>query len=398
MAVDAPPGTRATALPASAGRPRGDRPIRIQSIHVNDVILFAGAALASFCLAWLLYVALTPQATVEGFAVWWFVVFLVLYWIAVRRTEGALIAKDRLWTVLITTGATVVVVPLVLVIAFTLYKGIGTITPHFFWETDNFCGQLSPPTCGGVGHAIVGSVEEIGIAVLIAVPLGVLCAVFLNEIGGPLKRPVRLIVDAMSGVPSIVAGLFIYAIWVVGLNRGFSGIGASMALSILMLPTITRTSEEVLRLVPGGLREGALALGASEWRTTWGVVLPTARSGLITAAILGVARGVGETAPLILTSFGASVMNVDPFSGPQEALPHYIYQYIRYNPGTGPYQRAWSAAVVLIVLVLGLFTLARVLGARTSIEGRQRRAMKRTSKRRDAAALTEEVNLKGIRT
>jgi phosphate transport system permease protein len=397
MAVDAPPATIATGPHVAAGRPGGDRPIRIQRIHVNDVILFAGAALASFCLAWLLYVALTPQATVEGFAVWWFVAFLVMYWLAVRRMEGKLIARDRLWTVLITAGATVVVVPLVLVVVFVLYKGLGTITPHFFYETDNLCGQLSPPTCGGVGHAIVGTLEEVGIAVVIAVPLGVLCAVFLNEIGGPLQRPVRLIVDAMSGVPSIVAGLFIYAIWVVGLNHGFSGIGASMALSILMLPTITRTSEEVLRLVPGGLREGALALGASEWRTTWGVVLPTARSGLITAAILGVARGVGETAPLILTSFGASVFNVNPLSGAQEALPHYIYQYIRYNPGSGPYQRAWSAAVVLIVLVLGLFTLARVLGARTSIEGRQRRAMKRSSKRRDAA-LAEEINLKGVRT
>jgi phosphate transport system permease protein len=396
MIVEAPAESRGIASPAAPKGTGGDRPLRLQRIHVDDAILFAGAALASFCLAWLLYVALTPQATVEGFGVWWFVVFLVMYWLAVRRMEGRLIARDRVWTVLITGGATVVVVPLVLVVIFVVYKGIGTLTPHFFVETDNICGQLSAPTCGGVGHAIVGTLEEVGIAILFAVPLGVLCAVFLNEIGGPLKRPVRLIVDAMSGVPSIVAGLFIYAVWVVGLNKGFSGFGAALALSILMLPTITRTSEEVLRLVPGGLREGALALGASEWRTVWGVVLPTARSGLITAAILGVARGVGETAPLILTSFGSSVFNADPFSGPQEALPHYIYEYIRYNPGTGPYQRAWSAAVVLIVLVLGLFTLARVLGARTSIEGRQRRAMKRTVKRRDAAA-ADEINLKGVR-
>jgi phosphate transport system permease protein len=290
------------------------------------------------------------------------------------------------------------VVPLVLIISFVVIKGIGTITPHFFVQTAEFCGQLDTATCGGIGHAIIGTVEEVGIAVVIAVPLGMLCAVFLNEIGGPLRRPVRLIVDAMSGVPSIVAGLFIYAVWVVGSGHGFSGFGAALALSILMLPTITRTSEEVLRLVPGGLREGALALGASEWRTVWAVVLPTARSGLITAVILGVARSVGETAPLILTSFGSSVFNADPLSGPQEALPHYVYQYIRFNPGTGPYQRAWSAALVLIVLVLALFTLARVLGTRTSIESRQHRAMKRKRKRTGSGHPAEvETELTGIR-
>jgi phosphate transport system permease protein len=137
----------------------------------------------------------------------------------------------------------------------------------------------------------------------------------------------------------------------------------------------------VLRLVPDGLREGALALGASEWRTTWGVVLPTARSGLITAVVLGVARSVGETAPLILTSFGTSVLNLNPFSGAQEALPFLVYQNIRFNnPGSGPYQRGWATAVVLIFLVLALFTLARVVGARTSIEARQRRAARRMAR------------------
>jgi phosphate transport system permease protein len=186
----------------------------------------------------------------------------------------------------------------------------------------------------------------------------------------------------MSGVPSIVAGLFIYAVWVVGLQRGFSGFGAALALAILMLPTVTRTAEEVLRLVPDGLREGSLALGGSEWRTVWSVVLPTARSGLITAVILGIARAVGETAPLILTSFGSSVLNTNPLDGPQEALPHFVYQYISYNPGTGPYQRAWAAAATLTILVLALFTAARLLGVLTSIEFRQRRAARRASGRR----------------
>jgi phosphate transport system permease protein len=271
--------------------------------------------------------------------------------------------------------------PLVLVISFVAYKGFAVITPHFFTDTAEFCGQLDAATCGGVGHAIVGTVEQVGIAALISVPLAVMCAVFLNEIGGPLARPVRLFVDAMSGVPSIVAGLFIYAVWVVGLQRGFSGFAASLALAILMLPTITRTSEVVLRLVPDGLREGSLALGGTEWRTVWQVVLPTARSGLITAVILGVARAVGETAPLILTAFGASVMNANPLHDPQEALPQYVYTYIRQsNPGTGPYARAWAAAAVLSGLVLLLFTMARLFGSLTSIEAREARAGRRRAR------------------
>ena len=263
-----------------------------------------------------------------------------------------------------------------------IYEGISVISPHFFVDTVDECGPLDPASCGGIGHAIVGTLEQVALAVIMAVPLALLCAVFLNEIGGPLKRPVRIFVDAMSGVPSIVAGLFIYAVWVVQFNRGFSGVAASFALAILMLPTVTRTTEEVLRLVPGGLREGSLALGGSEWRTTWSVVLPTARSGIITASILGVARAVGETAPLILLAFGNSSMNANPFAGAQEGLPHFIYEYIRFNPGTAPYQRAWGAALVLIALVLGLFTLARVIGASTSVEARQRRENRRVARAR----------------
>jgi phosphate transport system permease protein len=399
MALDVRPDALVVSPSVTPAAGDGHQPIRPRSFHPDDLLVLVGAAVASFCLALLIYEGLIPDAGIAGFGFWWFLAFVTMYWLAVRRVEGRLIAKDRLWTVLIAAGGIATVVPLVAIITFVIIKGIGTITPHFFFQTAEFCGQLDGATCGGIGHAIVGTLEEVGIAVVIAVPLAMLCAVFLNEIGGPLRRPVRLIVDAMSGVPSIVAGLFIYAVWVVGSGHGFSGFGAALALSILMLPTITRTSEEVLRLVPGGLREGALALGASEWRTVWAVVLPTARSGLITAVILGIARAVGETAPLILTSFGSSVFNASPLSGPQEALPHYVYQYIRYNPGTGPYQRAWSAALVLIVLVLGLFTLARVIGARTSIESRQKRAMRRRPKpTRPGPPAVAETELRGVRS
>jgi phosphate transport system permease protein len=379
------PLRRPAPLGAPAPPPRidGDKPIRPRSVRADDVLVLVAAAASSFCLVWLVYVSLTPMPGTVGFAVWWLVAFLATYWLVMRRLEGALIAKDRVVAVLISLAAALVGVPLVLIVGFVLYKGVSVLSPHFFTETVEFCGTLDGASCGGIGHAIVGTLEQVAIAVAIAVPLAILCAVFLNEIGGVLRRPVRLFVDAMSGVPSVVAGLFIYAAWVIGLNRSFSGFAASLALAILMLPTVTRTAEEVLRLVPGGLREGALALGASEWRTVWGVVLPTARSGLITAVILGVARAVGETAPLLFTSFGSSFYNVNPLDGPQESLPHFIYQYIRLgNPGSAPYQRAWGAAVVLIGLVLTLFTLARVVGARTSTEARQRRATKRMARAR----------------
>ena len=175
----------------------------------------------------------------------------------------------------------------------------------------------------------------------------------------------------MSGVPSIVAGVFIYAIFIVPHVLGYSGFAAAMALFVLMLPSVTRTAEEVLRVVPGGLREASLALGASEWRTVRQVVLPTARSGLITAVVLGVAIAAGETAPLIFTAFGNNSMNTDPFHGPQGALPLVLYQNISQAQAV-VVQLAFTAAFVLLALVLTLFVLARLLGRRSTRKGRLR--------------------------
>ena len=360
--------------------------MRAHVVYRDDVLVLLGSAAAAIALVWLVYATLTLEPGWPGFVAWSYVTFLAIYWLAARRTYGKLVGADRLMGVLITSLAAVMIVPLVLIIIDVFVQGWSVLSPHFFTQTTAFCSTLNGASCGGIGHAIVGTVEQVGIALLFTVPLSVLCAVFLNEIGGPLRRPVRIFVDAMSGVPSIVAGLFIYSVWIIQLGHSFSGFAASLALSILMLPTVTRTSEEVLRLVPGGLREGALALGASEWRTTWHVVLPTARSGLITAVILGVARVVGETAPLILTSSGSYVMNANPFQGAQEALPHFVYQLRTFYPGTGPYERSWGAAVVLIGFVLILFTLTRLLGARASIEAKQRRAVRRAAKLARAAS------------
>jgi phosphate transport system permease protein len=204
----------------------------------------------------------------------------------------------------------------------------------------------------------------VGLATLIAVPLGISTAVFLSEFRNSFAaRPVRMIVDAMSAIPSIVAGLFIYAAFIIQFHQQQTGLAAALALAVLMLPTVTRTSEVVLRLVPGGLREASLALGGGDWATVRRITLPTARAGLLTAVILGIARVVGETAPLILTSLGNTAFNGDPFKGKQDALPLFVYRLIRF-PQTASIQRAWTGAFVLLGLVLILFIIARIIGGR----------------------------------
>jgi len=354
--------------------PGGSKPSRVRpkSFTRRDALVLAASALAAFSLVWLLYERILPLSGIQGFVIVWFGMFLAMYGLAVRELEGSLIARDRVVAALVGGVSLAVLVPLIAILAYTAWRGAIYLRLHFFTETLEFTGPEDPPTAGGGLQAIVGTLEQVGIATLISVPLGVLTAVFLNEVGGRLRRPVRIFVDAMSGVPSIVAGLFVYIILVVKADNGFSGFAAAIALTILMLPTVTRTSEVVLRLVPGGLREASLALGAPEWRTSWNVVLPTARLGLITAVILGMARVVGETAPLIVTTLGNTSLNANPFDGPQDALP--LRSYLLFIQGLdNQVNRAWLYAFVLIVLVLILFVTARVLGARRPGDRRRSR-------------------------
>ena len=340
----------------------------------RDRLLQIASAIASAALAGLLTTQVLPYDSWVAFAFLWLGSFVVIYGIVVRRSDDALAAKDRLMSFLITVGAALVLLPLMLILGFVFIRGIGALSWSFFTEDLSKTGTLD--SGGGMLHAIVGTLQQIGLSVLFAVPLGTMTAIFLNEVRGPLRRPVRMFVDAMSGVPSIVAGLFIYTVWLIQLGQPGSGFAASLALAILMLPTIARTAEEVLRLVPGGLREASLAMGATEWRTVWSVVLPTARTGLITAVVLGIARVVGETAPLIMTSFGSTAMNANPFKGFQSSLPLSVYQLLS-NPFAAQQQRAYAGAFVLVVIVLGLFTLARTLGSRAGrTTDRPRRARK----------------------
>ncbi len=325
----------------------------------------AMAALAAPLVAAIAVVALlfaiTPLSGSLGFVLLTFVLFVVLHYLLVRRLEGAKAAADHVTTVLVSCAGLVVVGPLLLIIGFVVKKGLPNLSPHFFTSTLEGVDPSAAASAGGAAHAITGTLLQVGLATLVALPFGVLTAVYLNEIGGRLAPVVRLIVDAMSGIPSVVAGLFIFSVWVVKLGQGFSGFAAALALGVLMLPTIARTTEEMLKLVPGGLRESSLALGSPEWRTALQIVLPTARAGIVTAVILGIARVAGETAPLLMTAFGADRVNVaKTFSEPQSGLPLFIYQQVT-NASGSAVDRAWTGALVLIGIVLLLFVTARVV-------------------------------------
>ena len=342
--------------------------MRPSSIRREDVGVLVAAAIASLALVWLTYGHLAPTSGMLGFVIFWFAGFIGIYWISERELEGPLIAADKTIAVIIGSVAVGLLVPLLAILLFVLQKGIEALHVGFFTTDLASVGPISKPTDGGALHAIIGTLEQVAIAVVICVPVGLATAVYMNEVGGRLTQLVRTLVNAMSGVPSIVAGLFIYAVWILEFHHTFSGFAASLALSILMLPTVTRTAEEVLRLVPDGLREASLALGTPEWRTVWSVVLPTARSGLITAMILGVARAVGETAPLIMTSFGSNVVNKGVFSNPQQSLPLFVWQQYQLQL-KAPLARAWAGALVLIILVLVLFTIARIVAGSRRITG-----------------------------
>ena len=224
---------------------------------------------------------------------------------------------------------------LLYIIIWVVVRGVGHFTIGFLWRTMAFYQPADPHLFSdvGVGHAIVGTLEQVALAALMAVPLAFLTAIFLNEVGGWGTRFVRTIVTAMSGVPSIVAGVFIYAIFIVPHVIGYSGFAASMALFVLMLPSITRTTEEVLRVVPGGLREARSPSVPPSGARCARWCCPTARSGLITAVVLGIAIAAGETAPLIFTAFGNNSMNANAFHGPQGALPLVLYENIFAGPG-----------------------------------------------------------------
>jgi phosphate transport system permease protein len=335
------------------------RPQRIRPQALGRPLAALALAAASVAVVF----ALTPLSGLAGWVMASYAAFLGLLAADTRRRDGQVAARDQVATVMVATAALITVIPLVLIVGYVLSQGLKGLSGAFFSQTFESVGPLDPPTVGGARHAIVGTIQQVGLATLLATPLGLLTAVHLTESQGRLSRVVRLLVDAMSGIPSIVAGLFIYTMWVVRFRQGFSGLAAAMALAVLMLPTVARAAEEMLRLVPVSLREASLALGAPQWRTVLRVVLPAARNGIVTAAVLGVARIAGETAPLLMTAFGSDSLNSNPFNGPQSALPLFAFYRVR-NALPSQIARGWAAALVLIVIVLALFTVARAFGAR----------------------------------
>ncbi len=336
------------------------QPRKVRNFGRGETIELAralGIAIAVTAALW----AITPLNGTMGFVFLSYLLFLGAYYTLAMRAHGRKAGADRVVTVVIGSAALCTVIPLILIISFVTTKGIANLRPGFFTETLEGLPPDAPATAGGALHAISGTLLQVGLATLVAVPFGVAAAVYLQEIGGRFVGLLRVIVDAMSGIPSIVAGLFIYSMWVVRLHQGFSGFAAALALGILMLPTVARTTEEMLKLVPDSLREASLALGSPQWRTVLQIVLPTARSGIVTAVILGVARVAGETAPLLMTAFGVDRVNVkQTFTEPQSSLPLFVYQQITNAQGSAV-ARAWTGAFVLILLVLSLFVLARVM-------------------------------------
>jgi phosphate transport system permease protein len=333
-------------------------PRRIRTIGARDTIAVLGSLLAAILLTIVAF-ALTPLSGALGFVVVSYVLFLGVLYVVGRRTIDRKAGADRVVTVLISTAALVVIATLVLIIGMVLVRGVPNFRLGFLTRTLEGVDPSSPATVGGAWHAISGTLSQVALATLVSVPFGIATAVYLQEIRGRFAGVVRVLVDAMSGIPSIVAGLFIYTIWVVGTGSGFSGFSAALALGMLMLPTVARTSEEMLKLVDPSLREASLALGAPEWRTVLRVVLPTARTGIVTAVILGIARVAGETAPLLMTAFGndRAIGPVGSLSEPQSALPLYIFQQFQQDQR----DRAWTGAFVLIAIVVVLFLCARLL-------------------------------------
>jgi phosphate transport system permease protein len=319
-----------------------------------------GALFTAF--ATLVIVGVTPLKGKLGFVI-------VLILMAITTTSIiSWIRKDRkaalnsTSTVLVYVAAAFVIVPLASILWEIFTKGATGVSLNIFSNDMSATSSDAPLTEGGLLHAIVGTFYLVLMASIVSTPIGILTALYIVEVKGKFSGIVRFFVQAMSGTPSIVAGLFIYAVWVIGLGNSYNAGAGAAALAILMIPTVARTSEEVLKLIPNDLREAGLAMGATQWRTVAMIILPAAKSGLVTAVILGIARVAGETAPLLLTIGGADGLNLNPFNGNNAALPYYIWK----NLGLGSeiaVQRAWLGVFILIVIVFIFFTLARLLGA-----------------------------------
>ncbi len=328
----------------------------VDRVKTAGVVL--AAAIVGFCV-----LALTPLSGKLAFAVIFFFTYMVIDFAVAFLKAGRPAAVDSLFRAFVTSAILIALTPVVSILLTVWVRGYKGLHWSLFTKDMHSNAYTDPVSQGGLLHAIIGTFLLVIFAMIISVPIGILTALYLTEIRGRFTRPIEFLVQAMSGVPSIVAGLFIYAAILIPFTKAVNGIQGSLALAILMIPTVARTSQEVLKLIPSDLREAGVALGGTQWRSVALVVVPAARSGLITAMILGVARIAGETAPILLLTGGNGTRNFNVFSGSLGSLPNYIWQ--SFSAGTTEsVTRAWAGILVLLVIVVILFTTARILGNR----------------------------------
>jgi phosphate transport system permease protein len=376
----AAPATTVPSRPAPGSEPT-PRPLRL--IRGPDVLAVAGALAAALATTVLLWTQLSPFSGLLGYVVVTWCLFVVYYAILVSFDENRPTMRDRVSAVVVQSLAALVLLALAFIVIYTFWKAWKALVHLNFYTQDlHATGPLDPLTKGGVLHAVVGTLIEVGIALAVAVPLGLLAAVYLHEVPGRLARLVRTVVQAMTAMPDILAGLFIFATLILIFGLQLSGLAAGCALAVTILPIVCRAADVVLRLVPGGLVEASYALGAGQWRTVRFVTLPTARSGLATAVILGAARAIGETSPVLLTAGATGYLNVNPVSSPMMSLPLLAYTDVQ-SPISNQQARGFGSAAVLLLLVLVLFAVVRIIGGRGpgQLTARQQRRRAARSRR-----------------
>ena len=285
--------------------------------------------------------------------------------VASSLIEGRRRARDRFATTLLIVAFLLALIPLVAVLGTVIAKGSKDLTFGFLTHSMRNIGPTD--VGGGIYAALIGTLEQVAIATLIAVPFSLLVSIYLVEYGkGRTSRVISFFVDVLTGLPSIIAGLFIYAFYLIALGQQQTGFAGSLALTLLMIPTVVRSSEEMLKLVPNELREASFALGVPRWRTILKVVVPTALPGIVTGVMLAIARVAGETAPLLLLIFGNDSINTSPFSGKQSGIPLFIFNQAA-QPEATAVDRAWAAALTLIIIIMIFNLLGRLVARRSRV-------------------------------
>lgn len=359
--------TATTPSPAPSRSRRSDDSLTGRKL--SKPILLA-LPLVVLAVTYLLFLVTGLQG-VAGFVVTALLLYLLVQTVLSFTMEGPRQARDRLATTLIYVCFALAMLPLVLIIWYTISRGARALSMDFL--TSSMFGVLSSEAGGGATHALYGTLIVSLIAAAIAVPLGIFTAIYLVEYGGKswFGRTVSFFVDVMTGVPSIVSGLFIYAFWLLTLGNNRTALAGALSLVLLMLPIVVRSTEEMLKLVHDDLREASYALGVPKWRTITKIVLPTAMSGIITGVMLGIARIMGETAPLLLLVGTNIRTNYDPFNGQMETLPTYVNKYFLLAAGNSESanaDRAWAAALTLIIVIMLLNFGARIIARYTGVK------------------------------